>query len=169
MIKTCLYKNCSVKNTGFTLIELLVVVLIVGVLAAVALPQYQTAVARSRYQQMVTAAEALWKAEQIYYMANNAYTRDSAALDLSMPWTKTNAEGDWYLGGMRCVVLTEEGNQKVFCNMPGQGNIPHYTHYFGEGGRSCAAYNAIARRVCANETGRAAPNADYGDYASYWY
>lgn len=169
MIKTFLLKTIPVKKGGFTLIELLVVVLIIGILSALALPQYQTAVARSRYQQMVTAAEALWKAEQLYYMANNSYTQDSAALDLSMLWTKTNTDGDWYLGNMRCVVLTEEGNQKVFCNMPGNGNIPHYTRFFSNKSRACAAYNAIARRVCANETGRSTPSADYGDYASYSY
>lgn len=157
------------EQAGFTLIELLVVVLIIGILAAIALPQYQTAVARSRYQQMVIAAEALWKAEQIYYLSNNEYTQDSSALDVSMPWTKENAEGDWYLGNMRCRILTEEGNQKVFCNAPGDANIPHYTRFFGSGVRTCAAYSAVARRVCANETGRGTPNADYGDYASYWY
>ena len=74
------------RNTrAFTLIELLVVVLIVGILAAVALPQYQKAVLKSRYIQAMTMAEAIYRAEQVYFLANGKYTQDLSALDIEIP------------------------------------------------------------------------------------
>ena len=72
------------KNAGFTLIELLVVVLIIGILSAVALPQYQKAVAKSRTAEAVTNLKAITDAEEVYYMANGAYTDDLSLLDVQV-------------------------------------------------------------------------------------
>ena len=77
-------KKTSCKQ-GFTLIELLVVVLIIGILAAVAVPQYQKAVLKSRIAVIQPVLASLRAAEEVYYLANGEYTDDYAALDVDLP------------------------------------------------------------------------------------
>jgi len=60
-------------NKGFTLIELLVVVLIIGILASIALPQYTKAVERSRMAEAVQILGDLATAQSIFYMQHNAF------------------------------------------------------------------------------------------------
>ena len=69
---------------GFTLIELLVVVLIIGILAGVALPQYERAVLKSRLTQNIIRVKALNAAGQTYYMANGVYPIDIRDLDIDI-------------------------------------------------------------------------------------
>lgn len=73
------------KERGFTLIELLVVVLIIGILAGVALPQYERAVEKARAVEAVTVLRALQQALDVYVMANGGTITSLDELDVDIP------------------------------------------------------------------------------------
>jgi len=75
------------SKQAFTLIELLVVVLIIGILAAVAVPQYQKAVWKSRNAELKQLVSAVAQAEETYYMANGRYSANFDELDIDLSLT----------------------------------------------------------------------------------
>ena len=81
----------SEASVGFTLIELLVVVLIIGILAAVALPQYQKAVEKSKGVQAITLIKSMANAVTLYHLANGEWPASLDVLDIEIPssWTGT--------------------------------------------------------------------------------
>ncbi|MBR4592435.1 MAG: prepilin-type N-terminal cleavage/methylation domain-containing protein [Elusimicrobiaceae bacterium] len=82
------------NRKGFTLIELLVVVLIIGILTAIAIPQYEKSIARSRAAEAMLTAKTIIDAASIYAATYRACPTTVNDLDV-----KVNANGkNWNFG-----------------------------------------------------------------------
>ena len=81
----CFASKSKERNThGFTLIELLVVVLIIGILAAVAVPQYKKAVRKAQDAKMIALINTVVNAQKVYYTAYGDYADSFDKLDLDL-------------------------------------------------------------------------------------
>ena len=144
------------KNSrAFTLIELLVVVLIIGILAAVAVPQYQVAVKKAQLMKYVPIVRALNEAEQAYYLANGEFTTDLTKLDVEIPtegctYTHTSSAGFYLCGNERYGVWGGIANAQA-----GDDTI-RYLQFFADfdqynmkaGDIACYSKGEVARKAC---------------------
>ena len=150
---------------GFTLIELLVVVLIIGILAAVALPQYQVAVAKSRLANARTYIKTLQTAQEAYYLANGEDESVIAKLDLDLncqhviDQTVLKCDEFFLIDNMdsqtpniRAVYCPEDEKYTVTSCVDNADF--YYTvwldHSDHPGQTSCTPYTALGRGVCGS-------------------
>jgi len=112
------------KNAGFTLIELLVVVLIIGILSAVALPQYQVAVEKARLARLMPMVKSLKDSAEVYYLANGQY--DDSAAGLAIEDLPGCTEGS--VGHVSC----PDSWFNMLTNSPGLYNVGGYSGKEGE-------------------------------------
>ena len=133
-------KNCK---KGFTLLELLVVVLIIGILAAIALPQYKKAVTKSKYATLKSLTKSFYQAQQVYYLTNNTYADTFDKLDISIGNSKTYYQ------------TIDEGTCQIaysylFCKNE-KINLSYIVSYTGKA--YCCPYdNKLSLKICKEET-----------------
>ena len=142
------------NNKAFTLIELLVVVLIIGILAAVALPQYQKAVAKSRFVQLQIAGDALIKSQEVYRLANGEYATTLDMLDVLPNWTLNASNTTMTQGDLVCGFNGSYPEMNCFygpyaVNLAAQ-NTPAWMYIFGSATpyKLCRAWNTTQQKVC---------------------
>jgi len=75
------------KRSGFTIIELIVVITIIGILAAIAIPQYYAYKLRTYEASVKSALRNLSSAEESYYTQFEVYTKDRTLLNQYSGWT----------------------------------------------------------------------------------
>lgn len=144
------------RKQGFTLVELLVVVLIIGILSAVALPQYTKTVEKARASEAVSTIYALEKAIDLWVLANGFPSTDNDTmikddeLDISFSCDSFDSENccltknfrycPFCRGNGDCEVVTYRINSSTYYPLIAwRDRDGHWTHkcgYFDEPGKA---------------------------------
>ncbi len=145
--------------SAFTLIELLVVVLIIGILATVALPQYRVAVGKAKYTQGMVDANALATGVEMYRLANGTWPDNLEDLDIST----TNSCDHW--------INRPNTSTEIFAIVCRTTGIIYRVDMYTNGSKirtcECSEEDSLKNKICQNATGKSTPDSQYGGHNYY--
>ena len=155
-------------NKGFTLIELLVVVLIIGILSAVALPQYDKAVMKSRMSAAIPIAKSIKENLTMFHLSNGRYPTSSEFADIVDFGDKNcNSSGSCRIGNYLVAYSTTPLVGVIYS--PGTGlTATTQTERIGAGVVTGVSTNNIPALACvaggtkATQICKTYPSANYG-------
>jgi type IV pilus assembly protein PilA len=91
--------NKAIARAGFTLVELAVVIVIIGVLAAFAVPRFRASVERSKAAEAYNFLGAIQAAQERYHSRQSTYATNVADLDIQMTAPKYFTHPDQFTVG----------------------------------------------------------------------
>ncbi len=90
-------KNLIRSENGFSLTELLVVIVIIGILAALSLPKFMSVITRAKSTEAKLMLKQAWQLEKTFYMENDTYSNNLAAIGFEQEVLKTDGGPARYL------------------------------------------------------------------------
>ncbi len=115
---------------AFTLIELLIVVLIIGILAAVAVPQYQKAVDKARVSELFALVKNLKVQQEVFFLQNGYYAKDCEELGADLPGGFEQTEDGNY--GSKQYLLDKGPFEIILGCANRQNNKSDFSRVFGK-------------------------------------
>ena len=156
-------EKIKISSKGFTLLELLVVVLIIGILASIALPQYQMAVTKAKVASILPLMRRWKDALYEYKLQHGSYYfgYDASALGVSWPsdWTAGEDDGSCQIGDRYCYndywdcMANTSNNGLVSCLVGSHFGIFMYARDYPDcevcrDKIICQAYDTEGHKVC---------------------
>lgn len=124
-----------INKKGFTMLELLMVVIIIGILATLALPQYMGFIEKARATEAISTIGTIRTAQNLYKLETGTYSSDINALAITVP---TSGAGTYWTYGVTGASDTGFGvtatrtSKKAAAGIAGQNIVMTWNDSAGE-------------------------------------